>query len=94
MLILRPIPTHSLDRFSGACQEQKAGLVTYLARRISRYTVREIADHFWRNSVTVSEAMTKVEEHLWKNKKFARDLKLVVEGLVKGEEKKYRITEA
>jgi putative transposase len=48
------------------------GMVPYLARRISRYTVREIADHLRRNSVTVSEAMTKVEEHLWKHKKFAK----------------------
>ncbi len=66
----------------------------YLARSISRYTVREIADHFRRSSVTVSEAMTKVEYLLRKDIAFAKGLELLSENLIKGRKRKYRITEA
>ena len=36
-------------------------MVAYLARRISTYTVREIADHFRRSSVTVSETIRRLK---------------------------------
>lgn len=70
------------------------GIVAYLARRISRYTVREIADHFRRSSVTVSEAITEVEGLLRKDVALAKTLELLSEILIKGKKRKYRITEA
>ena len=37
-------------------------MVAYLARRISGYIVKEIADYFQRSSVTLGEAIIKVED--------------------------------
>lgn len=70
------------------------GMVAHLARKISGYTVKEIADHFRRSSVTVSEAIAKVEEQLRKDKAFEQKLKLVAQNLIKGRKRKYRISEA
>ena len=70
------------------------GMVAYLARRISGYTVREIADHFRRSSVTVSESIAKVEDLLRKDTAFATGLRILAENLIKGRKRKYRITEA
>jgi len=69
-------------------------MAAYLARRISGYTVREIADHFRRSSVTVTEAITKVEDLLQEDKAFPKDLRILAENLIKGRKRKYRITEA
>jgi chromosomal replication initiation ATPase DnaA len=69
-------------------------MVAYLARRISGYTVGEIADHFRRSSVTVSEAITQVEDLLRKDVTFAKVLEVLKENLIKGRKRKYRITEA
>ena len=69
-------------------------MVAYLARRISGYRVREIADHFRRSSVTVSEAITRVEDLLQKDTAFAKRLRILAENLIKGRKRKYRITEA
>jgi len=70
------------------------GMVAYLARSIAGYRVKEIADHFRRSSVTVSEAITKVEDLLRKDIAFANGLKLLTKNLIKGRKRKYRITEA
>ena len=70
------------------------GMVAYLARSVAGYTVKEIADHFRRSSVTVSEAITKVEDLLRKDIAFAKGLKFLTKDLIKGRKRKYRITEA
>ncbi len=70
------------------------GTVAYLARRVSEYSVKEIADHFRRSSVTVSEAIRKVEDLLQKDKGFATRLEHLIGNLIKGRKRKYRITEA
>ena len=70
------------------------GMVAYLARRISGYTVREIADHFRRSSVTVSEAITKVEDHLREDTGLAKGVRILSQNLIKERKRKYRITEA
>jgi len=70
------------------------GLMSYLARRISGYTVKEIADHFRRSSVTISEGIGKVEDLLRKDKAFAKKLNILSQNLIKGKRRKYRITEA
>jgi hypothetical protein len=56
--------------------------------------VREIADHFRRSSVTVSEAIAKVEDLLQKDTAFAKGLRILAENLIKGRKRKHRITEA
>jgi len=65
-----------------------------LARRVSGYGVKEIADHFGRSPVTMCEGMKKVEDLERRNKSFAKTLSLIVENVVKGRRRKYRITEA
>ena len=69
-------------------------IVAYLARRVSGYGVKEIADHFGRSLVTISEGMKKVEDLERRDKSFAKRLSLIVENVVKGRRRKYRITEA
>ena len=56
--------------------------------------MKEIADHFRRSSVVVSEAITKVEDLLRKDVAFAKELDLLTKNLIKGRKRKYRITEA
>jgi putative transposase len=70
------------------------GIVGYLARKVSGYRLREIADHFGRGLVTISEGVRKVEELEQKDKSFRKKLSLIVESVVKGKNRKYRITEA
>jgi len=65
-----------------------------LARRISGYGVKEIADHFGRNPVTISEGIKKVEDLQRRDESFAKTLSFMVENMVKGRKRKYRITEA
>ena len=72
----------------------RRGLVAYLARRISGYMVKEIADHFQRSPVTIGEVIMKVEDLLKTHKSFEKGLKSMEENLVKGKKRKYRITEA
>jgi hypothetical protein len=56
--------------------------------------VKEVADHFRRSPVTVSEAITKVEDLLRKDIAFAKESELLTENLIKGRKRKYRMTEA
>jgi len=70
------------------------GLVSYLARRVSGYTVKEIADYFRRSSVTLSEGIGKVGDLFRKEKSLARELNILSQNLIKGRKRKYRITEA
>ena len=68
-------------------------MVARLARRISKYTVKEIANPFRRNSVTVSEAIRKLEDLLQKDKTSANPLELLIGNLIKRRKTKYRNTE-
>jgi chromosomal replication initiation ATPase DnaA len=65
-----------------------------LARRISGYGVKEIADHFGRSPETISEGIKKVEDLQRRDKSFAKTLSLMLENVVKGRKRRYRITEA
>jgi len=69
-------------------------IVGYLGRRISGYGVKEIADHFGRSPVTMSEGIKRVEDLQRRDKAFAKTLSLMLERVVKGRKRKYRITEA
>jgi chromosomal replication initiation ATPase DnaA len=86
------------DRLYSAARDREGargrGLVAYLARMISGYMVKEIANHFKRSPVTIGEAIIKVEDLLRKDKSFEKVLKLMGENLVKGRKRKYRISVA
>jgi len=69
-------------------------LVAYLARKISGYMVKEIADHFQRRPVTIGEAIMKVEDLLKTDKSFEKALKSMEENLVEGRKRKYRVSVA
>jgi REP element-mobilizing transposase RayT len=70
------------------------GIVAYLARVISDYTVREIGDHFRRSPAAIGEAIMKVEDHLHRDRSFAKALERMREKLIEGRKRKYRITVA
>jgi REP element-mobilizing transposase RayT len=70
------------------------GLVAYLARKISGYMVKEIADYFKRSPVTIGEAIIKVEDLLRRDRSFEKELKRMRENLVKGRKRKYRVSVA
>lgn len=65
-----------------------------LARKVSGYMVKEIAEHFKRSPVTIGEGIMKVEELLRTDKSLKKALKLMEENLVKGRKRKYRISVA
>jgi chromosomal replication initiation ATPase DnaA len=70
------------------------GIVGYLARKVSGYGVKEIADRFGRSPVTMSEEMKKVEDLERRDKSSAKTLSLIAKNVVKRRRRKYRITEA
>jgi len=69
-------------------------MAAYLARKISGYRVKEIADHFNRNPVTVGEAITKVEDLLRRDRSFEKVVKLLEGNVIKGRKREYRISVA
>ena len=56
--------------------------------------MKEIADHFGRSPVTISEGIKKVQDLQRRDESFAKTLGFMVENVVKGRKRKYRITEA
>jgi putative transposase len=70
------------------------GIVAYLARVISGYTVREIGEHFCRSPVAIGEAIMKVEDRLQRDRPFAKALKRMRERLIEGRKRKYRVSVA
>jgi chromosomal replication initiation ATPase DnaA len=71
-----------------------SGVVGYLARKISGYMVKEIADYFRRSPIAIGEAITKVEGLLRKDTSFEKALKRMRENVVKGKKRKYRVSVA
>ena len=69
-------------------------MVAYLARKLSGYMVKEIADHFRRSPVTIGEAIIKVEDLVRRDRSFEKALKRMRENLVKGRKRKYRVSVA
>jgi putative transposase len=70
------------------------GIVAYLARVISDYTVREIGDHFRRSPVAIGEAIMKVEDRVHRDRSFAKAIKRMREKLIEGRKIKYRVSVA
>ncbi len=70
------------------------GIVAYLARGVSDYTVREIGEHFRRSPVAIGEAIKKVEDRVHRDRSFAKAIKRMREKLIEGRKRKYRVTVA
>jgi hypothetical protein len=69
-------------------------VVAYLARKISGYTVKEIAEYFKRSSVTIGEGIIKVEERVRGDNSFRKLLKRLEDNVIKGRKRKYRVSVA
>ena len=69
-------------------------LVAYLARKVSGCLVKDIAEHFRREPVTISQAIIKLENLIQKDKKIGKMVKYMERNLIKNKKKKYRITTA
>ena len=69
-------------------------IVAYLARKTAGYTVKEMADHFKRGSVTIGEGIMKVEELAGRDKSFQKALERMEGNVVKGQKRKYRVSVA
>ena len=86
------------DRLYSATRDREGargrGLVAYLAKTVSDYMVKEIADHFKRSPATIGEAIMKVEDLLGKDKRFGKMLTFMGKNLIKGRKRKYRISVA
>jgi chromosomal replication initiation ATPase DnaA len=70
------------------------GIVAYLARVMSGYTVKEIGGHFRRSPVTIGEAIIKVEDQLGRDRAFAKALTRMRNKLVEGRKRKNRVSVA
>jgi REP element-mobilizing transposase RayT len=70
------------------------GLVGYMAKRISDYRVKEIADYFRRSSVAIGEAIMKVEKLLGEDNSLEKVVELTERNLIRGKKRKYRVTVA
>ncbi len=86
------------DKFYSVTRDREGahgrGIVAYLARVMSGYTVKEIGGHFRRSPVTIGEAIMKVEDQLGRDRAFAKALTRIRNKLVEGRKRKYRVSVA
>ncbi len=70
------------------------GIVAYLARKLTGSLVKDIARHFQREPMTISEAIMKIESRMERDMKLARRIEDIRSNLMKRSKKKYLITVA
>jgi len=70
------------------------GLVAYLARKVSGCLVKDIASHFHREAITISEAIIKIENQIQRDKEVEKMIKVIKNHLIKNRKRKYRISVA
>jgi len=70
------------------------GLAAYLARKLSGYRVKDVARHFHREPVAISQGMMKVEHRLRADEDLAQQVEMMERELTKNRRKKYVITNA
>jgi putative transposase len=68
------------------------GIVAYLARMLSGQKVKDIAVHFGRSPMVMSQAVIKVEKELVEDKDLHQMIDLLKEDLIKNAKKKYFVT--
>jgi REP element-mobilizing transposase RayT len=69
-------------------------IVAFLARKMGGFLVKDIAQHFQREPMTISEAIIKIEALMEKDKELAEKIKDMRSNLMKRGKKKYIITVA
>ena len=69
-------------------------IVAYLARKLTGSLVKDIARHFQREPMTISEAVIKIESLMEKDMELARRIEDMRNNLMKRGKKKYLITVA
>jgi chromosomal replication initiation ATPase DnaA len=67
-------------------------LVAYLARKIAGHRVKDIAGHFGREPMTISQAIIKVEGLIQNDSAVEEKVRLLEKNLIRGGRKKYLIT--
>lgn len=67
-------------------------LVAYLARKISGYLVKDVAEHFRREPMTISQAIIKMERLIQINKDLEKTVESLERNLIKERKKKYLIS--
>jgi hypothetical protein len=70
------------------------GIVAYLARKLTGSLVKDIARHFQREPMTISEAIIKIEDLMEKDKELATRIEDMRSSLMKRGKRKYLITVA
>ncbi len=70
------------------------GVVAYLARKVSGCLVKDIAEHFRREPVTISQAIIKLESIIQKDRKIEKMVNHMGRNLIKNKKRKYLITDA
>jgi hypothetical protein len=66
--------------------------VAYLARKLAGFRVKEIAQHFKQEPMTISLGIRKVEKLLQRHRNFPRGIEIMEMNLRKNRKKKYFIT--
>ena len=69
-------------------------IVAFLARKMGGFLVKDIAQHFQREPMTISEAIIKIEALMEKDEELAEKIKDMRSNLMKRGKKKYLITVA
>ena len=67
-------------------------LLAYLARKVAGFRVKEIAQHFHREPMTISLGVKKVERLLQRDRDFSRTVEIMEMNLRGKSKKKYFIT--
>jgi len=85
-----------IDRLYSLTYERKGaegrGMVAYLARGLAGQMVKDIAEHFGRSPMRISQAIIEVEDRLREEKSVRKTLGKLEEDLIKQAKKKYFIT--
>jgi chromosomal replication initiation ATPase DnaA len=86
----------TIDRLYSLTYERKGahgrGIVAYLARGLAGQMVKEIAEHFWRSSMRISQSIIEVEKRLREDGSFRKMVEKLERDLIKQAKRKYFIT--
>lgn len=86
----------SQDKFYSLTRGRKGvygrSLVAYLARKISGCLVKDIAEHFRREPMTISQAIIKLENLIQRDKEIEEMVEFIENNLTRGRKKKYDIS--
>jgi chromosomal replication initiation ATPase DnaA len=84
------------DRLYSMSYERKGaygrGIVGYLARGLAGQMVKDIAEHFRRSPMRISQGIIEVEKRLREDESFRKKVGNLEKGLIKQAKKKYFIT--